>query len=64
MQDAIVLIDEIENGFHLDWQYTIVRNLVEWGKNNQYILATHSYELCTAVTPAHVKEIEPKLTTK
>ena len=64
MQDAVVLIDEIENGFHLDWQYTIVRNLVEWGKNNQYILATHSYELCTAVTPAHVKEIEPKLSTK
>jgi predicted ATP-binding protein involved in virulence len=64
MQDAVVLMDEIENGFHLDWQYTIVRNLVEWGKNNQYILATHSYELCTAVTPAHVKEIEPKLTAK
>ncbi len=62
MQDAIVLIDEIENGFHPDWQYTIVRNLVEWGKNNQYILATHSYELCTAVTPAHVKELEPRLT--
>lgn len=64
MQDSVVLMDEIENGFHLDWQYTIVRNLVEWGKNNQYILATHSYELCTAVTPAHVKEIEPKLTAK
>jgi energy-coupling factor transporter ATP-binding protein EcfA2 len=64
IQDSIILMDEIENGFHLDWQYTIVRNLVEWGKNNQYILATHSYELCTAVTPAHVKEIEPKLTTK
>jgi predicted ATPase len=61
MQDAIVLIDEIENGFHPDWQYQIVRDLVEWGKNNQYILATHSYELCTAVTPAHVKELEPRL---
>jgi Fe-S cluster assembly ATPase SufC len=64
MNDSVILMDEIENGFHLDWQYTIVRNLVEWGKNNQYILATHSYELCTAVTPAHVKEIEPKLTAK
>ena len=64
IENSIVLMDEIENGFHLDWQYTIVRNLVEWGKNNQYILATHSYELCTAVTPAHVKEIEPKLTAK
>lgn len=62
IQDSIVLIDEIENGFHPDWQYKIVRDLVEWGKNNQYILATHSYELCTAVTPAHVKELEPRLT--
>jgi predicted ATPase len=60
-RENIVLMDEIENGFHPDWQYTIVRNLIDWGKNNQYILATHSYELCTAVTPAHVKELEPKL---
>ncbi|MDD5272414.1 MAG: AAA family ATPase [Methylovulum sp.] len=58
--ENIVLMDEIENGFHLDWQYTIVRDLIEWGKTNQYILATHSYELCTALTPAHVKEIELK----
>lgn len=61
IQGSIVLMDEIENGFHPDWQYQIVRDLLEWGKNNQYILATHSYELCTAVTPAHVKEIEPNL---
>jgi len=57
IQDSIILMDEIENGFHLDWQYNIVCDLVDWGKTNQYILATHSYELCTAVTPAHVKEI-------
>lgn len=61
MQDSIVLMDEIENGFHPDWQYQIVVDLTEWAPSNQYILATHSYELCQAVTPAHVKEIEPKL---
>jgi predicted ATPase len=61
IHDAIVLMDEIENGFHPDWQYQIVRDLVEWGENNQYILATHSYELCNALTPAHVKELDPKL---
>lgn len=61
MKDAIVLMDEIENGFHPDWQYRIISDLAEWGANNQYILATHSYELCQAVTPAHVKELEPKL---
>jgi predicted ATPase len=61
MKDAIVLMDEVENGFHPDWQYQIISDLVEWGANSQYILATHSYELCQAVTPAHVKELEPKL---
>jgi energy-coupling factor transporter ATP-binding protein EcfA2 len=61
IEDAIVLMDEIEIAFHPDWQYQIIRDLQEWAPNNQYILATHSYELCQALTPAHVKELEPKL---
>ena len=61
IEDAIVLMDEIEIAFHPDWQYQIISDLQEWGPSNQYILATHSYALCEALTPAHVKEIEPKL---
>ena len=61
IKDAIVLVDEIEIGLHPDWQYQIVKDLEEWAPSNQYILATHSYEICSALTPAHVKEIEPKL---
>lgn len=61
IQNSIVLIDEIENGFHPDWQRHIVDDLVEWGASNQYILATHSYELCRGVMPAHVKELPPNL---
>lgn len=61
IQDCVVLIDEIENGFHPDWQYQIISDLIAWGATNQYILATHSYELCEALMPAHVKELEPKL---
>ncbi|OCQ99567.1 ATP-binding protein [Nostoc sp. MBR 210] len=61
IENAIVLMDEIEIAFHPDWQYQIVRDLEEWSPSNQYILATHSYELCQAVTPAHVKELPPKL---
>ncbi len=61
IEDGIVLIDEIENAFHPDWQYEIIRDLLEWTPTNQYILATHSYELCTALTPGHVKQLEPKL---
>lgn len=61
IEDAIVLMDEIEIAFHPDWQYQIISDLKEWVPSNQYILATHSYALCEALTPAHVKEIEPKL---
>ena len=61
IKDSIVLMDEIENAFHPDWQYQIISDLEEWGASNQFILATHSYELCQALTPAHVKEIEPRL---
>jgi predicted ATPase len=60
-ENAIILFDEIEIALHPDWQYQIIRDLEEWGPTNQYILATHSHELCQALTPAHVKEIEPKL---
>jgi AAA domain, putative AbiEii toxin, Type IV TA system len=63
LQDAIVLMDEIEIALHPDWQYQIVHDLTKWGPSNQYILATHSYELCQALTPAHVKEISPNLQT-
>jgi len=64
IKDAIVLMDEVETNFHPDWQYSIVHELLEWSDNNQFILATHSYELCSAVTPAHVNEIEPRLNSK
>jgi hypothetical protein len=64
IENSIVLIDEIEIALHPDWQYQIVRDLETWAPSNQYILATHSYELCHALTPAHVKEISPRLLNK
>ena len=44
-------------------QYNIADELASWG-NNQYLLATHSFHLCEALTPKHVKEIEPKMCPK
>lgn len=64
MENAIILMDEVEIAFHPDWQYQIISDLKQWAPNNQYILATHSYELCQALTPSHVKELEPKLLKK
>lgn len=60
IEDSIVLMDEIESTFHPDWQYQITSDLNEWGASNQYILATHSYDLCQALTPSHIKELEPR----
>jgi predicted ATP-dependent endonuclease of OLD family len=64
IENAIVLMDEVEIAFHPDWQYQIVSDLQEWAPSNQYILGTHSYELCQALTPSHVKELQPKLLKK
>lgn len=64
IENAIVLMDEVEIAFHPDWQYQIISDLKQWAPTNQYILATHSYELCQALTPSHVKELEPKLLKK
>jgi hypothetical protein len=61
IKNSIILVDEIEIGLHPDWQYQIVRDLEAWEPSNQYILATHSYDVCSALSPSHVKEIEPKL---
>lgn len=59
--DALILIDEIEASFHPDWQLGIVHDLQDWAPNNQYLLATHSYDLCRALTPRHVRELSPPL---
>jgi hypothetical protein len=59
--DALVLIDEIEASFHPDWQLGIVHNLQDWAPKNQYLLATHSYDLCRALTPRHVRDLKPEL---
>ncbi|MBD2178454.1 AAA family ATPase [Pseudanabaena sp. FACHB-1998] len=62
IEDSIVLMDEVDLALHPDWQYKITTDLVEWSPSNQYILATHSYEVCEALTPSHVKILKPKLT--
>jgi predicted ATP-dependent endonuclease of OLD family len=51
IENSIVLMDEIEIALHPDWQYQIVRDLETWAPSNQYILATHSYELCPYPRP-------------
>jgi predicted ATP-dependent endonuclease of OLD family len=56
-EQAVFLIDDIESTLHPDWQRRVVDLLLAWKPGGQFILATHSYELCHGITPAHVKEL-------
>jgi len=43
--NSVILIDEPEMSLHPDWQIKLIPLLQELGKNNQFIIATHSQEI-------------------
>ncbi len=51
---SLILIDEPEVGLHPKWQYTIMDIYKNIGKNNQFIIATHSPHI---IAKAHYKEL-------
>lgn len=55
---SIILMDNPDQGLHPDWQYALCSDIAHLGTSNQFIVATHSYEFCNALTPHHVKIIE------
>jgi energy-coupling factor transporter ATP-binding protein EcfA2 len=59
IENAIVLIDEVELALNPDWQAHIVADLQSWAPSNQYILATHSAKIGQPLAPNHSKEIVP-----
>jgi predicted ATP-binding protein involved in virulence len=42
IQDSVIFIDEPELSLHVDWQRQLFPTLMSQGKNNQFIVATHS----------------------
>lgn len=41
-------MDEVDIGLHPSWQYEISDDLQKWGKNSQFIIATHSPQIISA----------------
>ncbi len=60
IENSIILMDNPDQGLHGDWQYELCRHISDLKTSNQYIVATHSYEFCNALTPSHVKILENK----
>lgn len=60
--DSLIIIDEIEAGFHPHVQRKIadVINYVSWRDKKQFIITTHSPTLISAFEPQSRKFIEPK----
>ena len=55
VRGGIVLLDNPDLGLHPDQQYELTIELQSLlGNETQIIIATHSYELCHALTPSHV----------
>jgi predicted ATP-binding protein involved in virulence len=52
-KNAVILLDNVNACLHPDWQYNIVKDLENSGVS-QFIMATHSYDLCEALTPSQV----------
>jgi len=56
--ESLILFDNLEDGFHPDYQFKIGIDLEKRIGKSQMIIATHSYELCTTLTPSHVYNID------
>ena len=55
-KDSVILMDNIEDSFHPRIQRCLIDDITEWN-DSQYILATHSYEICRGVPFGNIYEI-------
>ena len=44
-ENTVFMIDEPELSLHIDWQKHIVKYLIEYSKNNQIFVVTHSPDI-------------------
>ena len=59
---AVVLIDEPELHLNTEWHRTFIRTVNEISPHNQYILATHSFDVFDSVNPLHRALLTPSET--
>ena len=47
-EDSIVLMDEVDIALHPKWQYSLIKDLIGWSKDSQFLLATHSPQILSS----------------
>ncbi|EDX76447.1 RecF/RecN/SMC N terminal domain, putative [Coleofasciculus chthonoplastes PCC 7420] len=58
IHNSVILIDELELHLHPPMQQALLRNLLKLGKNNQFIITTHSDYVEQLVPEAHIIRLE------
>jgi predicted ATP-binding protein involved in virulence len=58
IHNSVILIDEIELHLHPPMQQALLRTLPKLGKNNQFIITTHSDYVAQLVPESSIRIIE------
>ena len=57
-ENSIVLMDEVDIALHPKWQYELIKDLVTWSKDSQFLLATHSPQILSATYYKNLIKLE------
>ncbi|HIK11714.1 MAG TPA: AAA family ATPase [Oscillatoriaceae cyanobacterium M33_DOE_052] len=61
IHNSVILIDELELHLHPPMQQALLRVLPKLGKNNQFIMTTHSDSVAALVPNAHIIRVEERV---
>lgn len=56
---GVILIDNIEDGLDNHTQDWMKAYLQKWAPDSQFVIATHSYDICDGLIPRQVKVLQP-----
>ncbi len=57
-ENSIVLMDEVDIALHPKWQYELIKDLVTWSKDSQFLLATHSPQILSSTYYKNLIKLE------
>ena len=57
-ENSIVLMDEVDIALHPKWQYELIKDLITWSKNSQFLLATHSPQILSSTYYKNLVKLE------
>ncbi|MCF6330818.1 MAG: AAA family ATPase [Sulfurimonas sp.] len=57
-ENSIVLMDEVDIALHPKWQYELIKDLITWSKDSQFLLATHSPQILSSTYYKNLVKLE------